>query len=135
MADGDALEVLAPTATPVVVGGRALTITPLRVKQFPAVVRALRPVLGSLLAAGENIDEGVLLDLYCEHADRVNEAVAVMCGLSVTEIEELEVADALALIAQCLGANRDFFTRTLPGLFARAVSTLNPATPGAGPTT
>jgi hypothetical protein len=127
MSEDVSLEILEPAVRAVSAGGRLVEVRPLRVRQIPAIVRALRPVLGSL---PKEMDGAALLELYCEHAESITAAIAVMVDLAPEEVGELEIGAAIELFAICLEVNRDFFTRTLPGLFGKAAAAIS----GAGPT-
>lgn len=120
------LDVIAPASRTLTVGGREVTVAPLKVRQFPVVLRAVRPILGAL---SERFDADSIIGAYCDNAEGINQALAVISSLSVEEIDELGLDEAVSLFAAALEVNKDFFSRTLPRLLAGVVGN-----PGSGPT-
>jgi hypothetical protein len=120
------LDVIAPPIRTLAVGGREVTLTPLKVRQFPAVLRAVRPILGAL---AERSDADAIIGTYCDNAEGINQALAAISSLTEAEINELSLEDAVSLFAAALEVNRDFFTQTLPRLLASVMGK-----PGSGPT-
>lgn len=118
------LDVIAPAARVVQLGERQVEILPLKVRQLPGVMRAIKPILSDL---AQGTDSDGLMAIYVEHAEAVNAAIAIMANMAPADVEELDIGDGLAILAAVLEVNRDFFTRRLPELVAMA-------TRGAGPT-
>jgi len=115
-------DVISPPESTVNVQGREIVLTPIKVKALPKVVRALRPIMSGL---PEEITAADMMDLYLENSDAVTEAIAAMACMTVDEVEDLQIDDAVSLLTACVEINRDFFTQTLPGMLNQV---------GAGPT-
>ncbi len=113
------LDTLIPQAVELVIGGEPLIITPLRVGQMPAFLRAITPVMQQL--GGDGID---WLALFGEHGDELLTAVSIAVGKPRAWVDEQAADEAILLAAKVIEVNADFFTRTvmpkLDGLFARA---------------
>lgn len=110
------LDILSPAPVSVQVLGREIKLYPLKIRQLPLVVRVMRPFLSAIT---EDMDFGMVADVYCEHAVTINEALAEMSGLSVAEIEDLQLEDGIGLFFGCIEANKDFFIKTLPSMMAK----------------
>lgn len=121
------LDVIAPASRTLTLGGREVSVSPLKVRQLPVVLRAVRPILGAL---SERLDMDSIIGAYVENAEGVNQALAVLSDMTASEIDELSLDDAIELLGAAIEVNRDFFTRTLPRLLAGVVSNSG----GSGPT-
>lgn len=110
------------------IGDKTVSIAPLKVRQIPAFARALAPAAREL-AAG---DLGAAL---LGHGEALIDALAVATGAPVEWLGALEADEFLALAADVVEVNADFFThRTAPALeqaLARVTAALAPATAGA----
>ncbi len=92
--------------------GRGLTVTPVRLGQLPAFVRAVEP-FAKQLASGP-LD---LVGLLAEHGVRVISALEAATGQPREWIESLALDDAVRLAAAVLEVNADFFVqRVLPSI-------------------
>lgn len=92
--------------------GRGLTVTPVRLGQLPAFVRAVEP-FAKQLASGQ-FDP---LELLADHGQQVVRALEVATNQPREWIESLAIDDAVRLAAAVLEVNADFFVqRVLPSI-------------------
>lgn len=99
-----ALDTYVIQARVVEVGGKPLSVTPLRVRQIPAFVREIGPA-GALLMAGRVADAVAL------HGDGIAAAMAVATGESEEWIGDLLPDAFLDLVLAVVEVNGDFFAR------------------------
>lgn len=125
------LEQLSPRPVVVQAGGRAIEITPIRVRELVAFTRAVQPVAAGV-AAGADITI-----LLADHADAMIEATAIGARLDRDFVLDLGLDDLLDLAGAVLEVNMDFFVhRLLPKITASSEvmakqwggSSLTPAT-------
>lgn len=96
------------------IGGRSISITPIKVKDLPAFIAAVEPIAKEL-AAGDIA--GALL----RQADAVITATAIGAGVERAWLEAQTPDVLIELAAQVLEVNADFFVhRALPRLTAAA---------------
>ncbi len=94
------------------VAGRDLTLTPVRLGQLPAFVRAVEPFAKQI--AGGQFDP---IELLADHGANVIRALEVATGQPREWVESLELDEAIRLASAVLEVNADFFThRVLPAL-------------------
>lgn len=94
------------------VAGRGLTLTPVRLGQLPAFVRAVEP-FAKQIASG-HLDP---FELLADHGVNVIRALEVATREPRDWIESLAMDDAVALVAAVLEVNADFFVqRVMPAL-------------------
>jgi len=122
------LETYIPVPHAIVVGGKTLAITPLKVRQIPAFVRAIAPA-ANLLTSGR-IAEAVAL-----HGEGIATSMTVACDESEEFIGELLGDEFLSLVSAVMEVNGDFFARrVVPQITAiqekaeRAAMAMNGAT-------
>lgn len=122
MSGGD-VDILDPAARDVPLTGRvSVRLRPITVGQLPKFLRVIRPIVGQIAALGQTELGGgsaeiQLLDLYVDHGEAVNEAVAIASGLPLEEIEALPLDDMLRLAVAVWEVNQDFFSqRVIPVL-------------------
>lgn len=96
------LETYVSVPREIVVGGKTLQITPLRVRQIPAFLREVGPA-GSLLMGG-NVAQAVAL-----HGEGIARAMAVATGESEDSIGDLLPDAFLELVGVVMEVNADFF--------------------------
>jgi len=104
------------------IAGRALRLHPIKVRQLPAVMRALEPLIRSganLLS--DNPADWLALAAQGEH---LIDAVAAACDQPVDWVGELEPAEFARLLFTVLEVNKDFFSRQIAPALERLNETL-----------
>ncbi len=100
-----------------VLGGRAITVAPVRVGSLPAFLRAVEPIARELA-------QGDVLAALAREADRLIEATAIGAGVERAWLEAQSV-DALAeLAAAVVEVNAGFFVRRVLPAIERAGAAL-----------
>jgi hypothetical protein len=113
------LEQLNPPPTDLTVGGATLALTPITIGELPALVRAVRPIAGSLRAA--EID---WLALFAEHGEALLAALAIAARKPRAFVDALPADEAITLAAAVLEVNGDFFVRRFLPAFERLIAAL-----------
>lgn len=91
--------------------GRVLDVTPVRVKDLPAFMAAIEPVL-SLAVDGSDV-----LALMVRDSESVIAATAIGLRIPRTEIDEFGLDDLVVCAGKVLEVNADFFAqRVLPAI-------------------
>lgn len=113
-ADGRlSLEQLVPVPVVVQAGGRAVEITPIRVRELAAFTRAVQPIAAAA-AGGADI-----ASLLADHADAVIDATAIGARLERGFVLDLGLDELVELAGAVLTVNVDFFVhRLLPKVTA-----------------
>lgn len=125
MSDTKDLDVLFPEATTVTVGGEKIAVTPIKVGQLSAFMRALGPAAGDLAALPEDLSQVSWFELVARHGDAFIAAAAIACGRPREWVERLDLDEFVRLVASVVTVNADFFTaRVVPAFLetARLVS-------------
>lgn len=94
-------------------GGREIAITPIKVRELPAFMRAVEPVLGMASAGAD------MMTLISHNAEAVIEATAIGARVERDFIDGLDLDDLIAVTSAVIEANADFFVqRLLPAFMA-----------------
>lgn len=120
------LDALANAPLTVTVGGSARAITPIRVAELPAMLRACEPIFG--LLAGGDMAAALLHD-----ADSVIAAIAIGARMPRAEIDALELDELVTLGGAVMQVNADFFARRLAPSFVAASQKVAAALAGSTP--
>ncbi|BCO30110.1 hypothetical protein TspCOW1_02130 [Thiohalobacter sp. COW1] len=124
------LETLLPQPTVLEIDGARLEITPLRLGELPAMLKAVRPFAGQL------VEEPDWLSLLAEQGEDLLEALCIACRRSREWVDALALDDALKLAAAVFEVNADFFVqKVVPNvteLAARIGQRLDGSTPPTG---
>lgn len=120
------LDALANVPLTVTVGGRAVDITPVRVAELPAMLRACEPIFAQL--AGGDVAAALL-----HNPDAAITAIAVGARLSRAEIDALALDELIELGGAVLQVNADFFARRLAPAFVTASEKVIKALAGSTP--
>lgn len=107
------LDALANAPLVVTVGGTTREITPIRVAELPAMLRACEPIFG-LLAGGD------MLAALLHDADSVIQAIAIGARMPRDELDALETDELVTLGGAVMQVNADFFARRLAPAFVTA---------------
>jgi hypothetical protein len=121
------LDILVPAPAVVEIDGELLEITPLRVGELSAMLRAVGPF------AEELIGEPDFLRLLTEHGEAVIEAVAVAARRPKEWVDRLLVDEAIRLATVVFEVNADFFVQRVVPAVQAAAARLNKAPAGAMP--
>lgn len=116
----DALAFLAPVERSLTVDGVSLVITPLVMKEVPQVIRAIDPLLVTLLVEGETLDAPRMVSLLGTHGDAIIQAVAICVRRDVEWVGNLLPDRVVALALASVEVNADFFSRALMAAKAQA---------------
>lgn len=105
-------------------GGRALTITPVKVRDLPAFLRAVEPLAGALA-------EGDILAALTHNAEGLIAATAIGAGVDRVWLEEQTLDVLVELAAAVLEVNAGFFAQRVLPVVTRAAEgiaalTMNP---------
>lgn len=96
----------------VTVAGVVVAVAPVKVRDLPAFLAAIEPVVGSLGLLGGSGAAGVLA-LLATHGQRLIEATALGAGVEATWLGE-QTSDVLVdLAVAVVEVNIDFFVRVL----------------------
>lgn len=141
--------VLEITTREVVVQGKPLKVSPVKVGQLPGFARAIKPVFAALAdllrsvpsadgagGGGEpkledfhlDLDAGKVLDIIEQHGDHLIDAAAVAVRVERSVIEDAAPDEFVALVRAIVEVNVDFFGRAVAKAIGEAQG------PGAGQT-
>lgn len=96
------------------IAGRRVEVSPLRVRELPAFLAAVKPIAAELSAGVE------LVDLLADQAEAIIAAVAIGARVERAWLDELLPDDLVALAGAVLEVNADFFARrVLPAMTER----------------
>lgn len=91
--------------------GTVLEITPIRVKELPALTAAVEPIF-ALIAGGMPVSA-----MLASNSDAVIAATAIGLRMARAELDEFELDDLVVAAAKVMEVNADFFARrVLPAL-------------------
>jgi hypothetical protein len=101
----DEMNILVPETLELDIAGERIEITPLRLGEFPAMLKAVRPFAAQLDADPD------WLSLLAEHGEALLDSLAVACRRPRDWVDELALDDALMLAAAVFEVNADFFVQ------------------------
>lgn len=105
----ETLEKIAPVPVTITVAGESLTISPIKTRELPRMLKAVKPIAAEIQA--EDV-AGALL----ANADCLVEAVAIGARKPRGWVDELDLDELVLLASAVLEVNGDFFVRAvLPG--------------------
>lgn len=120
------LDALANAPLTLTVGGREFAITPIRVAELPAMLRACEPIFAQL--AG-----GDMLAALTHDADSVINAIAIGARIARADLDVFELDDLVLLGGAVMQVNADFFARRLAPAFITASEKVTVALGGSTP--
>jgi hypothetical protein len=125
-ADPKEFEAIAPSlAIPHKWRDREVVIRPLKVGQIPGFAKAVGPILSSIPASSAGWGDMDIVSLIGTHGEALIAACAIAVpGIPETEIREAELDEFMALIADILSVNVDFFRRRMPQAAPKLAETL-----------
>lgn len=123
-----AIEFVAPVTRALEIGEMTFNITPVRIGQMPALLRAVEPMLTELYLMVETgtLTPDRILALGASFGDEMLEAMAIMARAERKVIDDLLPDQGMALAMLCLEVNLDFFKKALP----RVLEQMRPLAPG-----
>ncbi len=101
----DDLEALVGQAEPFTVAGRKIALSPLKVGELPAFLRAARPVLDLL-------SDGLVGAALLDDAEAALESTRLAARVDRAFVESLSQDDFLLLAGKVVEVNADFFIRS-----------------------
>lgn len=117
-----AIEFISPPEQAVTIDGREIVIRPITMRQLPALVRCVEPVLGDVMSlAAAPSGEGAL-QLLARHGAAIIEALVICTGEERAKIEQMTPDRAAVLLLAAAQVNADFFVQAVPSLKAQASS-------------
>lgn|SRR5574337_666292 len=105
-------------------GGRAVAITPLKVREFGPMLQAIEPLFGDLAAIGDATEADALMTIFTRHTDAVLTAICIAARVDREWLDDQELDVPLDLFADVLAVNRDFFVARLQPLVFRLQTSL-----------
>ena len=117
------LDTLFPVPQTVQAGGKAIAVTPVRVRQLNAFARAMAPALAALEGSGAALLQG----------EQMVGAVAVATGEPESWLLDLPAGEYLALATAVMEANADFFARWRPAMEISTATLMRIAGPTPSP--
>lgn len=124
--DTGELDALANVPLAVAVGGREIAITPIRVAELPAMLRACTPIFYMLA-------EGDVMSALMRDPESAIEAIAVGARMKRAELDALELDELVLLGGAVMQVNADFFARRLAPAFIEASGKVATALAGSMP--
>lgn len=102
------------------VGGKAIRVSPIRVRELAAFTRAMQPVMGEIQHEIQGRDfVGAAMRLAAYHTEHVVDIVATGARLDRDWVLDRSVPELLELVSAVLAVNWDFFVRAvMPSLQA-----------------
>lgn len=101
----DEINILVPETVELDIAGERIEVTPLRLGEFPAMLKAVRPFATQLDS------EPDWLSLLTEHGEALLDALAVACRRSREWVDALALDEALNLATAVFEVNADFFVQ------------------------
>lgn len=121
------LDTYIPEVRHPLIGGKSVTVAPLKVRQIPPFLRAAGPAVSALFA-------GDLSDALKIHGEELIQAMAVATGEPADWLGGLEADEFLLLVGEVVEINADFFVhRVTPVLNVTAKKLTRALTLGATP--
>lgn len=109
------LEKMTPASVEVKVGGEILTVSPIRVKELPQLMRVAKPFEADLNRKIEG--KADIIRMLAAHPDNLIEAVAICCRKPVEWVHALELDEFVQVALAVIGVNSDFFIqKVLPAV-------------------
>jgi len=116
-----------PEVRHLLIGGKSVSVAPLKVRQIPPFMRAIGPA-AALLFSGD------MAGALAWHGEELIQAVAVATGEPAAWLGDLDADEFLRLVGEVVEVNADFFAhRVTPALEATVAKVTRTLTPGATP--
>ncbi len=105
-------------------GGRPVAVSPLKVREFGPMLKAVEPLFGDLAALGDATEADALMGLFARHTDAVLTAICIAARVDRDWLDDQDLDVPLDLFADVLAVNRDFFAARLQPLVTRLQTSL-----------
>lgn len=111
------LEKMTPAGVQVKVGGENVTVSPIRVKELPQLMRVAKPFEADLNRKIEG--KADIIRMLAAHPDSLIEAVAICCRKPIEWVDALELDEFVQVALAVIEVNFDFFIqKVLPAVEA-----------------
>ncbi len=124
------LEKIVPTPVRIDIADERLSLTPIKTRELPAMMRAIAPILAE-------IQKGDILGALATNADSMVDAVSIGSRKPREWVDELDLDDLVAVAGAVLEVNADFFVRRVMPILTTAIESVTRAigseTTAAGP--
>lgn len=141
----DDIEVLAPFEASVAIGGRTLTVRPIRAGRVPEVTKHFQGLMSAVMQLMKFIpDEGSsdgsdkvdfsmgeldeVIGILSEHGHRLFPALAALTEVPETEIREADLGEFAELLLKAIGVNKRFFDQKLVPMAKAALAEIKAPT-------
>jgi hypothetical protein len=114
------LDFLVPPERTVCIDGKDITISPIRMRTLPKLLRVVEPVFAQLLGLVDTPSVDAAVRLLGDRGDVISEVVSLCTGLKVDEVGDMLPDRVAALLLVCCEVNADFFARAVPAMTAQA---------------
>ena len=101
----DEINILVPETLELDIAGEHIEVTPLRLGEFPTMLKAVRPFAAQLEAAPD------WLSLLAEHGEALLDSLSIACRRPREWVDGLALDEALKLAAAVFEVNADFFVQ------------------------
>jgi hypothetical protein len=118
MSESTDLNKIIPSDEPMVIGGKTITPRTMKVKQLPAVLKAVQPFAGVFKDGVQSLDIPTLL---IDHTPNVVELVHQLTGEDKEWVENLELDEMIEVFTKVVEVNLDFFIRKVLPLLSEAM--------------
>jgi hypothetical protein len=102
----DSLEKIAPIPVRLDVAGERLSLTPIKTKELPALMKTIMPVFGEIAS-------GDILGAIMANADAAIESTAICIRKDRAWLDDLELDDLVRVAGAAMEVNADFFASAI----------------------
>lgn len=124
---GAEIDIIDPPATAVTINGVTKEITPMKIGQIPAFVRAAGSILDDLNEATTEQENGELdvkltPEMIGRHGENIIEAVSIAARVEPDEVQDMDVDKFIELAEVCIKVNAGFFAERVIPAFQKAIT-------------
>lgn len=112
------IELLDEATKVVKVAGKDIALTRFKVGQLPAVMRFVKRFSNGF-GIHPDSDPFSIFDALEEHAEELVQLMSKLTGLSIDELNELDIAEFTLLTEEVIKLNADFFKKKIPSLLSQ----------------